>query len=581
MDQLRRMVANITKQLGPLRTTHKLLIGTIAVIALMTFFVVSQYAGKADFAEVLPGSSVEAQKQGAVVLADVAIKSDMRNGVLMVPVADVGRARAVLLESGQVNDDKAILFQNILQKQSWTNSRQQNDRLYTVALQNELARTIASMKDVRSAQVFLEIPEPGGLGGRVKQPRAAVTVLTDSGQPVTQSMADAVAGLVAGTTAGLELPAIRIIDASNGRQMKARSEEDQLPATYLEHANRVESQVRQKVLDLLEYIPGVVVAVTAQVDVTRVSSQVTSFSPENQGTVSLERERTKVTNDSSEASPSAVPGVEANQTADITRFSSSSGGNVTRSEETTVKNENHVGSTIQQISDPKGYPTLVAVSVNVPRGFVASLLKTEPQGGGNAPAAGTDTGPTEQQVDDKFSAAVKPLIIESLVPQVRALMMQSGQAVTQEEVKKLAADMISVAMIPLDIPMTGAGGSIPGTMTGVAGVTRMAWSEGLIDKAVLGLLAVIAMTMMITMVRKAGNKGAIPTAEELVGLPPMLDSQTDVIGEVESADNALAGIEMNDDALQGQQVLGQVNDMIKNDPATAARLLSRWIDVEE
>jgi len=105
--------------------------------------------------------------------------------------------------------------------------------------------------------------------------------------------------------------------------------------------------------------------------------------------------------------------------------------------------------------------------------------------------------------------------------------------------------------------------------------------NGLVDKAVLGLLAVAAMTMMIAMVRKASRRGEVPSAEELVGLPPTLDTQNDVIGEAESADAALAGIEMGDEALQGRQVLGQVGDMIESDPAAAARLLARWIDVEE
>jgi len=590
MDRLRQMVANILKQFGPLRATHKLLIASLVVIALMTMFVVVQYTGKSDLREVLPGAPAEEQQRALTLLANFAIDGKMQNGAVMVPAADEIRAREALLASGEVGKDKAILFQNILQKQSWTNSRQQNDRLYAVALQNELARTIASMKGVKTAQVFLDIPEPGGLGGRVKKPRAAVTVETDTGAPVTQGMADAVAGLVAGASAGLELDAIRIIDSS-GRQMRARSEEDQLPATYMEHATRVETQVRQKALDLLEYIPGVVVAVTAQVDVTRVTSQETSFSPESKGTVALEKERTKITNDSSEGSAAAVPGVEANQTADITRMGSGGGGNVTRNEETTIKSENYVGSRTQNVLDPKGYPTLVAVSVNVPRSFVASLIKTEkePEGGGNA-GAGTDSGagglagPTDQQVDDKFATVLKPLIIESLVPQVRALMVQGEQSLTAEEIKKLAGEMISVAMIPLDIPMAvgGVGGS--GSGAGLTGMTGMASSlggvGGMVDKAVLGVLAIVAMTMMVTMVRRASKRGAVPTAEELVGLPPMLDPQNEVIGEAESADAALAGIEMNDDALQSQQVLGQVGDMIKSDPAMAARLLARWIDVE-
>ena len=44
MEQLRRAWANIQRTMGGLGPTHKLLFGSLAVIALMTLFLVSQYA---------------------------------------------------------------------------------------------------------------------------------------------------------------------------------------------------------------------------------------------------------------------------------------------------------------------------------------------------------------------------------------------------------------------------------------------------------------------------------------------------------------------------------------------------------
>jgi flagellar biosynthesis/type III secretory pathway M-ring protein FliF/YscJ len=105
--------------------------------------------------------------------------------------------------------------------------------------------------------------------------------------------------------------------------------------------------------------------------------------------------------------------------------------------------------------------------------------------------------------------------------------------------------------------------------------------NGIADKVVLGVLGVAAMGMMVAMVRKAGRRAEMPTAEELVGLPPALESTSDLVGEVEAANEALAGIEVDDSQLQSQQMLEQIGALIKENPNSAARLLNRWIEVEE
>jgi flagellar biosynthesis/type III secretory pathway M-ring protein FliF/YscJ len=345
----------------------------------------------------------------------------------------------------------------------------------------------------------------------------------------------------------------------------------------------VESATRDKIENLLSYIPGVVVAVTARVDVTRSEREVLEYSPEKQGTVSLELERSKTTTQSSESSSGATPGPTANQTADITVGAGSGTSNL--SEESKLLNEVKVGQKVEKVFDPKGYPTLVAVSVNVPRGYVASLVKPAAgTTGANAPAAppaGPATGPTDAEVDQKFTQTIKPMIMDSLVPQIRALMVQSGQNVTAATIRAVAEEMLSVSMIPGDIPLTAASGAagVFGGSGGGGGVFAM--GNGIADKVVLGVLGVAAMGMMVAMVRKAGRRAEMPTAEELVGLPPALESTSDLVGEVEAANEALAGIEVDDSQLQSQQMLEQIGALIKENPNSAARLLNRWIEVEE
>lgn len=585
MDQIRRILTNAWKQLGNLGTTQKLLIGSILVLLVMTLFLVTQYAGVPARVAPVPTLAASDFDRASQKLRSVGIIATQEKGQLLVPAEDEVAARAALLEDGVVpSSDKAILFENILLRQSWTNSRQQNEQLFRVALQNELSRCISLMQNVKRAQVLIDVPDASGFGPRVKTPRAAVTVVTRDGAAMGQGTVNAVAGVVAGSVAGLDMANIRVIDASTGRQLRPTLDDEQLPTTYLEHAAKVEVSTRDKIENLLSYIPGVVVAVTAQVDVTRSESEVLAYSPEKQGTVSLERERTKTTTQSSESSSGGTPGPTANQTADITVGAGSGTSNL--SEESKLLNEVKVGQKVEKVFDPKGYPTLVAVSVNVPRGYVASLVKPAGGTGGNAPGAaappaGAPAGPTDAEVDQKFTQSIKPMIVDSLIPQIRALMVQSGQNVTTATIRTLAEEMLSVSMIPGDIPLTAASGTAGmfGGSGGGGGVFAM--GTGIADKVVLGVLGVAAMGMMVAMVRKAGRKAEMPTAEELVGLPPALESTSDIIGEAEAANEALAGIEVDDSQLQSQQMLEQIGVLIKENPGSAARLLNRWIEVEE
>ena len=393
---------------------------------------------------------------------------------------------------------------------------------------------------------------------------------------------DAIASLVAGSRAGLTVDSVRVIDGATGQQRRARSDQDSLSSSYLEHAALVERQTQQKVLDLLSYIPGVVVAVTAQVDVTRVTSQTNQHLPMGQGTVSLPRKEEVTENSSVEGgagSPAGVPGVQSNQAADITQVAGPPGGK-TQDSTSVTESENHVGNKTETVVDPRGFPTMVAVSVNVPRGFVTKVLKASQPADASA-AGGTATEPTEQQVLDAFEQRIKPGIVQAIKPQVRALTAQGAKGIKPAELDALVDQSVGVALIPMDMPevqvqSAGLLGSLAsgGTGGGILG-------GGLLDKAILGLLSLAAMGMMFALVRRSSRRIDLPTAEEIVGLPPAIDGGTDIVGEAEESESAMTGIEIGDDTMESHKMLEQVGSMVTQSPESVARLLNRWIEREE
>jgi flagellar biosynthesis/type III secretory pathway M-ring protein FliF/YscJ len=321
--------------------------------------------------------------------------------------------------------------------------------------------------------------------------------------------------------------------------------------------------------------------VTAQVDVTKVTSQVQSYLPDGKGTVSLPKRTSDTSNTSAESQPAgAEPGLASNVAADINRGAGGVSGSRTEQTESTVENDNHVGSRTENIIDPKGHPTMVAVSVNVPKSFIAAQLPAPASASGGAAA----TPPAIDETNPEY-LKIKKTIEESIRPQVRAMTVMANSNSDPKAIEALVNQSISVNLIP-DPPKGPAVTQTAGLLAtiggggGGAGGT-LGLGSGLIEKGVLGFLAFMAMGMMVLMVKKAGKKTEIPTAEELVGVPPSLEAQGDVIGEADEGDTAMPGIEVGEDQMHSQKMLEQVGELVSKSPESAAKLIGRWINVED
>jgi len=94
----------------------------------------------------------------------------------------------------------------------------------------------------------------------------------------------------------------------------------------------------------------------------------------------------------------------------------------------------------------------------------------------------------------------------------------------------------------------------------------------------LGALAMVSLLLMFMMVRRASREEEMPTAEELVGIPPALaQADSDLVGEAAESEPAMEGVEIAEGALRQQQMLEQINDLAQNSPGEAASLLRKWI----
>jgi len=575
MNALRQTTDNVRKTLGGMNLTQRLLVGAVVVTVILAMVVVSLLTSKPDMVDLVAGSGEEAQKAQAA-LAQAGIKAVQSPTGLAVPVSRAVEARAVLAQAGALPGDKATYFEALIARNDWMNSRQVNERNYIIALQNELGRTLGGFRGVSKGSVQLSVPDRSGLGNTTRRPSASIALTSDTGLALPQHVVDAAAKFVAGSISGLAIDQVQVVDVAAGKPRVITTEDSASSSVAMEHAQRVEEQTRRKLEELLAYIPGVSVAVTASVDVTRSVSETQEYLPLKAGTVQLEKKTDETENVSHEAATAdwtkggGDPGLSANQAADINRGGGEAG---SRSQETkaTTEFDNRVGSKVEKVVDPRGQSVSVAVSVNVPKGYVSRLVK---MASGADPA--DDKQPAEADVTRRFEDDVKPQVVAALTPHVRAMLAQANPLVDAKSVQ----DFITVSMVPVELPASATQqAGIGGGLTGGGGALGL--SGSIVDKVVLGTLSLAAMGMMIAMLRRAGKKTELPAAEELVGLPTSLDAGVDAVGEAEESESAMAGIEVGEEQIEAKKILEQVEALVDKDPQSASKLLGRWVRVED
>ena len=465
--------------------------------------------------------------------------------------------------------DGTLLFQNLGEQMKWTNPREVNQQLQLMALQNELARTISNFPSLKKASVFLDVPVATGIGMVVRHPTASVTVFSQNGARVNQNQVDAIARLVSHAVSNLDISNVSVIDGTTGTPLQARSEDSALATNYLEHKKNFEREVEQKVRGILSSIPGALIAVSADVDVKQVTSRREAYLPDKQGSVSLLSSTSTVSESSQGANQGAESGTRPNTGADITQNTSSAAG--FESSDTKDEFESRIGSEVTSTVDPRGMATSLSISVQVPRGYIEAMLPV-PEGA----VEGEPVVYDDAAVDAKFASEQQ---------RIAALIEPHLPATVDAEGTRVAAGSVVVSMMPIDLvalagstqaATLGLSGMGP-TASGGGGALGGIMASGMIEKGLLVLLAVGAFGMMFMMVKGATKRVALPSVDELVGIPPALENQSGVVGEADESETPMDGIEVDDSHVASSKMLEQVGELVGNEPDLAARLLNRWI----
>lgn len=540
MQFLKRSWAQIAAQLSHLSTTAKALIVCLLVIMLMVAILLLAYAGSPSEVNITPfvGGDVT---QGAALLDRRGVSHRLDGGQIWVPVGHRDQALQVLVQGDMLAADTDRAFQDLIDRQSPWFSNEQNRQAYLQAKQSVLGRVISRMTGVKSASVVVDVPQHLRFGENFVRPSASVTIETEGGMN-PKAVVDAIAGLVAGAFVEMKPEHVRITDTRTGRGFTGGDNEKQIPTDRLELRYAIERDHKQKIENILQYIPGVIVAVNVLTDET-VTKNSEQFQYEETEPLrrQFSREEERV-NQRDRGNVGARPNTEASIRG--------SGGDTTR--ETLAETEaefNEKRVTARTLIKSAGHSTeQVNVTVNVPRSYFVGLFRQEnPE---------TENGP-----DD---TALTPIVERELA---------SIERQVKPQITARADGLLQVSMVPdpdMILKALGVGERAGG------GLVAMLQSDMMRTASLLGM-TVLALGMMMMMVRKATQRPELPSVEELAGVPPTLPTDEDILGEVEEVDASLEGVEVDEEDLRSRRIADQISDMVKTNPEEAARIFARWV----
>ncbi|WP_051329012.1 flagellar basal-body MS-ring/collar protein FliF [Geminicoccus roseus] len=292
------------RELGPGRL---LAIGTILLGFMMFFAFVASRALEPGYALLYAELKPEDARQIVDRLQAQGVPFRLNGGgdAILVPQDQIGRLRMDLAAEGMPQG--SVVGYEIFDQ---TGSFGQTDFLSNVnlrrAMEGELARSIATLKPVRTARVHVVQPERSLFRRDEARPTASVVLGLRGGAGLDARQVQAIRNLVAAAVPGLDPTGITIVDDRGN--LLARSgeagEAGMVPGEVEELRSSYEARIKQKVVQLLERSVGigrVDAEVTVEMNFDQVTTTAETFDPQSQIARSTQTVEEETSRDESEA----------------------------------------------------------------------------------------------------------------------------------------------------------------------------------------------------------------------------------------------------------------------------------------
>lgn len=556
MESLRKTLVQIAERYRLLETSQKVAIALCLVVIVGSLISLMRWSTRAELVPVMAQDlSFDEMDKAEEALEAGGIDYQRSGRRLLVREQDRYNAVRVLNKAGALPEDFEFGFARLMEEDSTFKPSSVLAHQRRVALGYELAKVIASSPAVEHAFVLIQEQDKRRIGQPRARPSASVKIAMKSGHPVTSTVVEGCARLVATAVAGLEPHDVTVFDAKGLKAYSVPRPEDALNHGLLEERKKNEEYLLSKVLAQLSYIPGVLAAVSVEIEAAKTRTESLTY---DEAEVKSDQSNTSRTG--SAAAP-AETGVNPN-----VGIALNAGGGEAQSETEEARTENFepklTEHTVSELA-PFGLKRATA-AVNVPRSYLFSVM-----------AARYPDAPEARDTDREF-IEVRDEVFGGVRDAVKTIL----HARAEDDVR---VDMF-YDLGPGPAALGGMNGAEPAAAASL-GTWALLKSHG--PQLGLAGLALLSLLMMCMLVRKTARTASArfstfePEADaQRLNLEPggVLPVPGGPVGRAEASEGILVGHEVDAATLQSKQFDEQVGRLVDEDPAGVADLLRRWVE---
>jgi len=175
-------------------------------------------------------------------------------GAITVPQALVYETRLKL--AGQGLPKAGNVGFELLENQKFGTSQFVERVNYLRGLEGELARSVSSLGQVKSARVHLAVPKPSAFVREQERPTASVIVTLHPGRVIDGAQIAAIARLVSSAVPGMRAQEVSIMDTEGSIVSTSAARQDGLDASQLKYTAELEAALNRRVAAILEPLAG-------------------------------------------------------------------------------------------------------------------------------------------------------------------------------------------------------------------------------------------------------------------------------------------------------------------------------------
>lgn len=198
------------------------------------------------------------------------------SGVITVADEDFHRARMLLASEGLPQGSSTGGFEMIRGEQSLGTSQFMEQMRYRLAIEEELANSIATINSIKKARVHLAIPRQSVFIREREKPKASVVVWPHGGRAVSDSQVQGIIHMVASSVPFMSAESVSVVDRyGNLLHSSSNSDEMRMSNEQMRYRRGLEEMYRGRIVALLTPFMGrenIHVEVNAEVDFSTVES---------------------------------------------------------------------------------------------------------------------------------------------------------------------------------------------------------------------------------------------------------------------------------------------------------------------